>query len=94
MDLDTAQKIIDAFGPCTELYECSTAGEIVAEYGKETARDFAELMLSVLAIQQSRDIGSADWSDINGDARHKSEIERARQIIVEIKQRLREAGIL
>ena len=56
MELKKASKIIEAFGPCTVLYECKTPAEVVTMAADEylTATDLASIYLTVEDVDRER----------------------------------------
>jgi hypothetical protein len=60
--LEIARLIMDAFGPCTNVYECYTPHEIVAEMQEpgETILGWIEGQLDVEDILQDRYFGTLE----------------------------------
>ena len=95
MNLDQAEAIIEAFGPCTDLYECYTAKDILADYGDEDADDFVDTQLRVFDVQQDRANGAAaEQSETYGEEHHTRAISEGKEQLAGIKTRLRTAGFL
>ena len=95
MNLSQAEAIIEAFGPCTHVYECFTAADILADYGDEDAHDFVDTQLRVLDVQQDRANGvAAEQAETYGQKHHDRAISEGEQQAADIKARLRAAGFL
>ena len=71
--LEEAKRIIEAFGPCTVLYECTTPEELVKQLqhyqeqkGGPALQDYLEVLLDVEGIYAERegDVCLCEWTDI------------------------------
>ncbi len=70
--LKFAQNILDAFGPCTPIYECRTADEVLEnlfEDGLDVA-SFCSVSLSVHSIYCERDGCYDEYADKTGNIHH------------------------
>lgn len=95
MNIEQAQTIIDAFGPCTDVYECHTAKDLVTIYEDEDPKEVVRIELSVMSIRQDRECGMAALqAETYGDKYHADAVSEAHQQTKEIKQRLKKAGLL
>ena len=96
MNLDQAEAIIEAFGPCTDLYECFTAKDIMCLYGPERdAHDFVDVQLRVFDVHQDRSNNvAALQAETYGEEHHTRAISDGERQLADIKTRLRAAGFL
>lgn len=70
LDLELAARIIEAFGPCTTLYECTMPSELVEQHVEHEARSpdetlggFLRVLLDVESIEAERmgDVCYREW---------------------------------
>jgi hypothetical protein len=78
---EEAQKILDAFGPCTTLYECSSANDLVREAGDDfnSLPEMLDCLLRVESIHDDRFIGGMHDAGVSEDWEIKTEVEFVHQ---------------
>jgi hypothetical protein len=54
MNLKRATEVIEAFGPCSEVYECLTPAEVVEASRGSSARSWCKLELAVEDVRADR----------------------------------------
>jgi hypothetical protein len=61
LTVEAAEAIIDAFGPCTSMYECISPTELVEQFNEfqqnnpeDTLNDFVAICLKVEGVQAER----------------------------------------
>lgn len=60
METETAKKIIEAFGPCTAVYECMEPAEVVA-FAEKYPTGWLDALLAGEAVRAERDGAYAEW---------------------------------
>jgi len=66
-----AEEILAAFGPCSVLYETTSAKEVIDDVGDRTPRGYIEAQLVVEAVTNDRMEHSAAAREESGEAQYK-----------------------
>lgn len=92
MSNELAEKVLEAFGPCTTLYECTTAEELI-EQAKDfdTLKECIDVMLTCEEIHAERDMDVAYHEESSGEEayknKHQKVIDESKERIAAIRQR-------
>lgn len=88
--LADAERIREAFGPCSLVYECMSLREIVESVEDDCDGDVTAWIRIELDIQ---DIHDERWlGTIEDDNLHGTVLQETRELKAEIRNRLKEAG--
>lgn len=60
MTQEQAKAIIDAFGPCTTLYECTTPEELIKEYQEDDTSSIADFVQTLYDVEDVHNDRAAD----------------------------------
>jgi hypothetical protein len=83
MTPERAKEILEAFGPCSNVYECMTVEEIVRDAADLSEREWVEIMLQVEDIDRDRMLGTID-----DPARHAAAVRESAEWIRGLRARL------
>lgn len=89
MEITTlAARILEAFGPCTTLYECYTAREVAEELREaESILAYLGTAFTVEEIHMERSLYG-----IENEERHARAVQERKEILAGIKERLAALG--
>ena len=103
---EMAQTILNCFGPCTTLYECTTAEELIEEFNKgqglidgdepfASVKDFVAFQMGIEGIRVDRQLGVTQLeAETLGDQHHKNALVSANVTKQNVIGRLTAAGLL
>lgn len=89
---EQAKKVLDAFGPCTTLYECTTTEELIEEVVQaESLQDFICTQIKCEEIRMDRHCDVAYMEESSGEeyfkGKHQKVINESKQVLNQIKER-------
>ena len=96
MTLEEAKAILQLFGPCTQLYECMTAEEVVEDAAKfATAKEYVEMRLRIEDVLCDRMNEAAYEREAGaGLGSHAQTIAENKAFMRELRERLAGARLL
>jgi len=90
MSEDLAKRVIDAFGPCTHVYECTSPKEMVEDADSHDGGliSYLELLIEVEGIKWERHTEANSLGGVYSDEELKQEIENRKWWMKEVRARV------